>query len=404
MEHCSTNKPLNYKILFFTFYISLILVFEKLSILYFKEYDLELIKFTQSYNSLDTFWKIVSFFGSKEFKLYLFPIVFCIFNIYFSFLYISIMSVSLLLTSQVKLLIQEDRPFWTYPDIPVYSCELGYGFPSDHTMVSTPIYLFLYNIIWDKFQFSGRTAKIFNGIGKILIFIFLVLIGVSRVYMGAHYYFQIVSGILLGIGIYLFFFSLLEFSHVDYEPFLRLIDNIYFRTTILFVYLLFYLLYLFSLLFTNEPPMQEWIMTIVLKCNKFPWFTPLIQGLINSSYYFMSAAAIGGNILIYNIYYGTEKKDKFIKDLISNENRIFEGSLCDYFKFSLYIIGNLLLFFLFRNMFWIIGISFENNNLWGTYFIEKLIPNFLAVFVISAFSKFIFEFLRLIKYEDDNAA
>jgi len=422
MEDCSSNKPLNYKLLYFTFYISLILLFEKIAEVYLKEYDLEFIKFIQQHTELSVFWDFFSYIGSKPIKLYIFPLIFCVFNFYYAFLYIAILSVSLLLTSQLKLFIQEDRPFWTNPSIIVYSCKTGYGFPSDHTLVSVPLYLFLYNITWHKLYSlynhnnnnnteynihnsnlhgEGKKAKIINGLGKILIFIIILLIGLSRVYAGAHYLYQVISGILLGFGIYMFFFSLLELNLDNYEPFLRLIDNKYFRTTIIFVFLLFYLIYLFSILFSKEQNMQEWILIIVVRCNKFPWFTPLIQGLITSTYYFLAVAALGGFYVNFYTFYGNNEMDRFIKDNITNENRLHDnGNFMNILKVLIYIIGNTCLFYLIRNFFYMIGIRFEDGNLWGSFFIEKLIPNVFAVFFICAFSKKIFGAVGIIKYRE----
>ena len=97
MEDCSSNKPLNYKLLYFTFYISLILLFEKIAEVYLKEYDLEFIKFIQQHTELSVFWDFFSYIGSKPIKLYIFPLIFCVFNFYYAFLYIAILSVSLLL-------------------------------------------------------------------------------------------------------------------------------------------------------------------------------------------------------------------------------------------------------------------------------------------------------------------
>lgn len=100
----------------------------------------------------------------------------------------------------VKPLIKAERPFIAYPEITVfmethgYSIPDGYSFPSGHTTAA-----FLAAV-----YFSFINKKSF-----IVTLPLALVIGFSRIYIGAHYVIDvcggIVFGVILAIGLYFFF-------------------------------------------------------------------------------------------------------------------------------------------------------------------------------------------------------
>ena len=92
-----------------------------------------------------------------------------------------------LLSQLFKLIFHRGRPndiFLTYAN--------GYSYPSGHTMVSTAYFLVLSYLICQKIK--NKTLKVFVNIISIIL---IILIAISRLYLGVHYLSDIIAGFLL---------------------------------------------------------------------------------------------------------------------------------------------------------------------------------------------------------------
>lgn len=78
--------------------------------------------------------------------------------------------------------------------------ETGYSFPSGHSMVATGFYGFLIYLIYKNIKSKKVKYPLI-----VLLSILIVLIGISRIYLGAHYATDVIGGWIIGI-IYLAFF------------------------------------------------------------------------------------------------------------------------------------------------------------------------------------------------------
>lgn len=79
----------------------------------------------------------------------------------------------------------------------------GFSFPSGHAMMSMAFYgLIIYLILHKDFP---KEKKMFL---SILFGILILLIGISRIYLGCHYASDILAGYLLGLAYLLFFIKL----------------------------------------------------------------------------------------------------------------------------------------------------------------------------------------------------
>ncbi len=86
----------------------------------------------------------------------------------------------------IKVLVAEPRPFDTLSNVHQLVLETGYAFPSGHASITFAVAAVVY--------FYHKRLGMF-------LYLFAVLVALSRVYVGVHYPFDIVAGAILGITI-----------------------------------------------------------------------------------------------------------------------------------------------------------------------------------------------------------
>ena len=104
------------------------------------------------------------------------------------------------LNNILKLIFKRDRPI----DIMLVE-ESGYSFPSGHTMVACIFYGFIIYLI-NKSNYSKKTKIVINSILTTLI----ILIGISRIYLGVHYATDVIGSYLIGISYLIIFIHFVE--------------------------------------------------------------------------------------------------------------------------------------------------------------------------------------------------
>ena len=149
-------------------------------------------------------FKLFSFFGSEIFIIILCLLVLFLFKkksrgIGFTF----ILLLSTLFNQGLKLIVGRERP-----DINQLVTESSYSFPSGHTMIITTIVGLFIFYLWNNKKGSS-TKKIVITI-TLTIIAFLVML--SRIYLGVHYFSDIIGGItasllLLAIVYYYYTFK-----------------------------------------------------------------------------------------------------------------------------------------------------------------------------------------------------
>lgn len=148
---------------------------------------------------LTDFMKLLSFFGSGQFLIIFSLVLVAVFYKYernsfnTAMIFINLFSSSVINTS-IKYLIRRDRP-----NILRLIEIIGYSFPSGHSMVSMSFYGFLIYLSFKNINSRWKYVMAF------VLTTVILLIGLSRIYLGVHYFSDVIGGFTLGIlwiGIY----------------------------------------------------------------------------------------------------------------------------------------------------------------------------------------------------------
>ena len=90
--------------------------------------------------------------------------------------------------------------------------ESGYSFPSGHSMVSVALYgIIVYTI------YKNVKNKYVKWISIVLLSLLVLFIGFSRIYVGVHYFTDVVGGFTLGLVVLIIYIDIYDKVKVKYE-------------------------------------------------------------------------------------------------------------------------------------------------------------------------------------------
>lgn len=150
---------------------------------------------------LTNIFKIISFICSPKFMIILNVLLFIFIIVKkkykLSIIVLSSIS-SVIFNNLVKIIVRRERPDYLRMVV-----EKSYSFPSGHTMISV---LFFGSIIYlvNKYNLKHKRLITFS------LSTFILLVGISRIYLGVHYLTDVVGGYLLGIVVLFFIIHILE--------------------------------------------------------------------------------------------------------------------------------------------------------------------------------------------------
>lgn len=126
-----------------------------------------------------------SFLWREEFIMLLLPAIYWCWDAAFGFRLSALLMFGNAVNSIFKLAFHAPRPYWINPEIQAYSAESSFGMPSGHAQNST--------LLW------GRLAVAIRRKWVTAVFVFIILmIGISRIYLGVHFISDVVVGWLIG--------------------------------------------------------------------------------------------------------------------------------------------------------------------------------------------------------------
>lgn len=139
----------------------------------------------EEYPQLLGIMSIISALGSEEFYLIFIPAIYWSVDKRLGRQLGYIFLLSGLVNNILKNTLRQPRPFWLEPGLQLSEGE-GYGIPSGHVQNTTAVIILL-------------AAQLRRGWSWLLVLLFIVLMGMSRFYLGVHFPQDIAVGFILGL-------------------------------------------------------------------------------------------------------------------------------------------------------------------------------------------------------------
>jgi membrane-associated phospholipid phosphatase len=159
--------------------------------------EIPIILFLQNLGAwLGPIMRTISLLGTEDFFLLIMPVIFwsldSALGIRLGYLILSSSSVN----GWIKLVFQGSRPYWFDARVKGLANESSFGFPSGHTQSAT--------VIWGRLA-AWTKRSWFWAVACIII----LLVGLSRIFLGVHFISDVIGGLIIGI-LFLILFLLLE--------------------------------------------------------------------------------------------------------------------------------------------------------------------------------------------------
>jgi membrane-associated phospholipid phosphatase len=186
----------------------------------------------------------ISFLGTENFFLLLLPALYWCRGVGIGLRVGIILLLSTSVNDALKMAFQGPRPYWYSPEVIAYARETSFGVPSGHAQLAFGV--------WGMLATSSRRWW-----GWLIAILVILLIGISRLYLGVHFLHDVILGWLIGA---LLLWLVLRF----WKPVTVWLKKMSLGQQILASFLVSLVLILFSLIpflwlkITNWQPPQAW--------------------------------------------------------------------------------------------------------------------------------------------------
>jgi membrane-associated phospholipid phosphatase len=140
---------------------------------------------------LDGVMKLFTFLGTIEFYLLLIPFIYWVVNTRLGFRLLLVLIATDFLALGFKQLLRGPRPYWV-SDVKALAEETSYGIPSSHASDSLAV--------WGYLAYSLKKDWLW-ALGIVVV----VMIGLSRMYLGVHFPTDVLAGWLIGLAVIIIF-------------------------------------------------------------------------------------------------------------------------------------------------------------------------------------------------------
>lgn len=361
------------------------------------QFEFQLRKYLSDYSI--SFLIFITKTGAEYFIIISVIYVFFTFSLIQTFVYFLGLTISVYIQSLMKIIYGHTRPFLENPKLYNGVCDGGFGNPSGHALVCCYSYLILLHYINNKYFIEKKIRKILLSISFYMV---LLLVIISRIFLGLHSINQVIYGSSLGIWIYSIFIHVFKLNKISMITYRKIYQNFKYIFFVSLLFLLSILILIFSsLIFNRTLNYINLNNSLNLNCKKVKQYrrfnnegifeSLIIMALIGLYYgqfifWFLSDKYYKKNISnINNDYY-------LIDELINNWNRnkcyLFQKkeNVLKNFKSIVVCISPLLLFFL---------ISSDNDSVIIIFLIKFSVPLLLISFLFFGFGLYWFILLYI---------
>lgn len=165
-------------------------------------FDLTIYNFIISFKNefLTNFFKFITLFGGEYIILLItFSFLFIKNKKFFLSLFIDMILI-VLFNYFLKLIFLRERPI----DLMIIN-ETGYSYPSGHSMVAVSFYGFILFLIWKM-----NIKKVYKYLFSFVIVLLIILIGISRIYLGVHFPSDVIGGYSISLCYLIVYISLIR--------------------------------------------------------------------------------------------------------------------------------------------------------------------------------------------------
>ncbi len=127
----------------------------------------------------------LSFLGQEEFVMLLLPAIYWCWDSTLGFRLGAVLMLSNGLNAILKMAFHTPRPYWINPEVKAYAAETSFGLPSGHSQNAAAM--------WGRLAVAIRRKWV-----TVVLVLVVLLIGISRLYLGVHFLSDVLTGWLAG--------------------------------------------------------------------------------------------------------------------------------------------------------------------------------------------------------------